>query len=374
MENKEVTAPGEGVNARVSEKKRIVVACGGTGGHAFPGLAVAKELLSRGHDVAVWDSGRMVESDVMRSWEGGTFSTGARQLSVKNLFANLFALLRCRREIKRFRPHALLAMGSYSSLPPVLAARSAGVPIVLHEANTVPGRAVDTLSRFTKTVAVSFAVTKEHLPGRATELTGLPVREGIEKGERFAEVPSDAFCVFVTGGSQGAHRVNELVTAAMPLVKAALDRTGRKLYVIHQTGLKDEGPVMGRYAAAGISSRVNAFEHEMARAFASADLVIARAGASTCFELARAGKPAFLIPLPSALRNHQHFNAEAFVAAGAADEGKQDEITPRAIANYILNKIEHPHLLMKMAECMRAMSVPDAAGRVADLVEQNSLP
>ena len=352
------------------EKKKIVVACGGTGGHAFPGLAVAKELLARGHEVAVWDSGRMVESDVMRDWMGGTFSTGAKQLSLKNMFSNLFAIFRCRREIKRFAPDVMLAMGSYSSLPPVLAARMAHVPIVLHEANTVPGRAVETLARFAKTVAISFAATKDHLPGRDTVLTGLPVREGIDKGTRFQEVPQDAFCLFITGGSQGAHRVNELVTAALPLVKNALDKVGRKLYVIHQTGLKDEGPVMGRYVAAGISSRVNAFEHEMPRAYATADLVIARAGASTCFELTAVGKPAFLIPLPSALRNHQHYNAEAFVEAGAADEGKQDEVTPRGLANYILNRVQHPHILVRMAERMKAMATPDAAKRVADLVER----
>ena len=114
------------------EKKKIVVACGGTGGHAFPGLAVARELLARGHDVAVWDSGRLVESDVMRGWQGGTFSTGARQLTLGSVLPNLFALLRCRRELKKFRPNAMLAMGSYSSLPPVLAAKMSGVPVVLH--------------------------------------------------------------------------------------------------------------------------------------------------------------------------------------------------------------------------------------------------
>ncbi len=356
------------------EKKKIVVACGGTGGHAFPGLAVAKELLSRGHEVAVWDSGRMVESDVMRSWPGGTFSTGAKQLALKNMFANALAFMRCRREMKRFCPDVLLAMGSYSSLPPVLAARTSGVPIVLHEANTVPGRAVETLARFAKAVAISFSATKEHLHGHETVLTGLPVREGIGKGARFADVPADAFCVFVTGGSQGAHRVNELAAAALPLVKTALARQGKKLYVIHQTGIKDEGPVLGRYVAAGIPSRVNAFELEMPRAFATADLVIARAGASTCFELACTGKPAFLIPLPTALRNHQHYNAEAFVAAGAADEGKQDEITPRALANYIINRVEHPHVLMRMAERMKSLATPDAAKKLADLVERWARP
>ena len=104
---------------------KLVVACGGTGGHAFPGLAAAKELASRGHDVTVWMSGRDVESSVLKGWEGPVFATGARQLSLKNAFANLRAILRCRKEMRRAKPDALLAMGSYSSLPPVLAAMSA---------------------------------------------------------------------------------------------------------------------------------------------------------------------------------------------------------------------------------------------------------
>ena len=126
---------------------KIVVACGGTGGHAFPGLAVAQELKARGHEVVIWASGRDVESGVLRCWDGPVFSTGARQFSLRNVFSVLRSVVRCRREMKRFAPDALLAMGSYSSLPPVMAARSRGVPVYLHEANTVPGRAVEFLAR-----------------------------------------------------------------------------------------------------------------------------------------------------------------------------------------------------------------------------------
>jgi UDP-N-acetylglucosamine--N-acetylmuramyl-(pentapeptide) pyrophosphoryl-undecaprenol N-acetylglucosamine transferase len=138
--------------------------------------------------------------------------------------------------------------------------------------------------------------------------------------------------------------------------------------VIHQTGAADEASVAALYSAKGISARVNAFEREMGRAFATADVVVARAGASTCFELARVGKPAFFIPLPSAVRDHQHFNADAFVRNGAAFEGRQDSLTPRAIANWILHKIEHPESLGEIAEKMRGMATPDAAARVADIV------
>ena len=355
--------------------KRIVVACGGTGGHALPGLAVAKELKSRGHEVALWSSGRDIEGSALHDWIGPVFATGAKQLSALNSFANFFAILRCRREIKRFKPDVLLAMGSYSSLPPVLAARLRHVPVVLHEANTVPGRAVSFLARYAKSIAISFPETQSRLQGRKAELTGLPVREGINKGSRFAAIPENAFTVFVTGGSQGAHRVNELMSQALVMLKEDFEKEkiDRPLFVIHQTGAADEGAVMQRYAAAGLKARVQAFEREMPSAFASADIVVARAGASTCFELAMCGKPALLIPLPTSMRDHQHYNAQAFVRGHAADEGIQKELTGRSIERYILHKVKHPEELARMSAAMKTIgehSAEGAAGRVADLVEK----
>lgn len=350
---------------------KIVVACGGTGGHAFPGLAVAEELVKRGHEVTVWDSGRDVESSVLKRWKGAVFSTGARPLAAKNALPILRAVLRCRKEMRRTRPDALLAMGSYSSLPPVLAARSCGVKVYLHEANTVPGKAVEFLARFAETVAISFAMTTRFLPGAKTAVTGLPVRADIASGTRFPFIPPNAFVVFVTGGSQGAHAVNQLLSKALVLLRKELSATpsSRPLYVIHQTGVKDEGEVMAAYAAAGVPARVHAFEDEMANAFASADVVVARAGASTCFELAACGKPALLIPLPSAVRDHQHFNAEAFAAAGAADEGVQAKLTASSVCRYLRHKAERPESLAAMAAKMKALATPDAAARVAALIE-----
>ncbi len=355
------------------QKLKIVVACGGTGGHAFPGLAVAEELRSRGHDVTVWSSGRDVESGVMRSWDGPIFSTGAKQLALKNAFAIWRSILRCRREMRKTKPDVLLAMGSYSSLPPVWAAKACGVPVVLHEANTVPGRAVDFLAKYAKKVAISFEETAHHLAGAETICTGLPVRATIAHGKRFDFIPPNAFVVFVTGGSQGAHVVNCLASEALVQMKSELIRRGatemRPLYVIHQTGVKDEGRVMATYAQAGMPVRVHAFETEMANAFASADFVVARAGASTCFELAACAKPALLIPLPTAMRNHQHFNAEAFASSGAADEGIQENLSSHQLCRYLLAKYDHPEQLERMREKMKTRATPDAAARVADLVE-----
>lgn len=348
---------------------KLIVACGGTGGHSFPGLATAAELASRGHDVTVWMSGRDVESRVLKGWTGPVFATGARQLSAKNLFANLIAMWRCRRELLRAKPDALLAMGSYSSLPPVLMAAWCDVPVVLHEANTVPGRAIDFLSHFAKAIAISFENTADHFAGKRTVLTGLPVRTDIAGQEPFDDAPKDSFRVFVTGGSQGAHRVNEIASKALVMLNRELASRGRKLYVIHQTGVNDEAAVARAYAAAGMLARVNAFEHEMGRALATADVVIARAGASTCFELALTGKPAFFIPLPSAMRNHQHYNAAVFAANAAAAEGIQSDLVPRALTNWLRNKSENPQSLAQMAERMRSLARPDAAARLADLVE-----
>ena len=355
---------------------KIVVACGGTGGHSFPGLAVAEELRKRGHEVTVWSSGRAIESSVMKSWTGPIFSTGARQLSIRNALAILWSIHRCRKEMKRAKPDALLAMGSYSSLPPVLAAKATGVPVYLHEANTVPGKAVDFLSRFAKVVAISFDVTAKHLQDVKTVRTGLPVRESIVGGRRFDFIPADAFVVFVTGGSQGAHAVNDLMKEALVLLKNELNRregVQRPLFVIHQTGAQDDVEVERRYTANGIACRVQAFEHEMANAFASADIVVARAGASTCFELAICGKPALLIPLPTAMRDHQHFNAEAFAAKGAADEGFQTKLSPRQLYGYLRDKYDHPERLREMSEKIRTLATPDAAAKVADLVEGKML-
>ena len=354
---------------------KFIVACGGTGGHAFPGLAVAEELARRGHDVTVWDSGRDIESSVMRNWRGKAFSTGAKQLRLKNAFSILMSILRCRKEMKKEMPDALLAMGSYSSLPPVLAAKKFGVPVVLHEANTVPGKAVDYLARHAKAVAISFEMTANYLPGVKTVLTGLPVRESISKGKRRADIPKDAFTVFVTGGSQGAHAVNLVASEALALMHKEIAERGaaaRPLYVIHQTGAKDEGLVMAAYAKAGMTARVCAFEQEMADAFASADIVIARAGASTCFELAACGKPALLIPLPTAMRDHQHYNADAFAKKGAADEGIQEKLASHQLYRYLVAKYEHPEQLKRMSEKMRALASPDAAAKVADLLEANA--
>ncbi|MCL1919615.1 MAG: UDP-N-acetylglucosamine--N-acetylmuramyl-(pentapeptide) pyrophosphoryl-undecaprenol N-acetylglucosamine transferase [Kiritimatiellaeota bacterium] len=351
----------------MNKPKKIVVACGGTGGHVFPGLAVANELKRRGHAVEVWFSGRAIEAATHAEWDGDTFATGARQLSLQNAPHMIRAFFRCAKAIKGKRPDALLAMGSYSSLPPVLAAWLHRVPVVLHEGNAVPGKAVDALARFAHTVATSFDETAAWFPRRRVVKTGLPVREALAGQPPLDGIPEGAFTVLITGGSQGAHRVNQLTAQAMCLLQQEGGAGG--LFVIHQTGAADEAWVREAYAKAGVPAHVSAFITEMGRAYAAADFVICRAGVSTCLELCLLGKPALLIPLPSAIRDHQHLNAAALVRTGGADEGIQRELTGRSIMRYVQNKRRNPAALEKMGQALKALSPEGAATRVAEVVE-----
>lgn len=359
---------GENMKESQQPKKlRFVVTCGGTGGHVFPGLAVANVLRARGHEVCVWLSGRDIEKATLTSWDGDTFSTGARPLSLKTLPALMHSIHVCKREMKRFAPDALLAMGSYSSLPPVMAARSFHVPVVLHEANAVPGKANEFLSRFATEVAVSFEMTKKFFTHSPSTLTGLPVRSTLFDQPPFEDTQDDHFTFFVTGGSQGAHRVNELTCQAFCLLKKDQEIP---FHVIHQCGKADEQWLIEKYKEANVDARVAAFIPEMGRAYASADLVVCRAGASTCFELCALGKPALLIPLPSAVRNHQHLNAQAMVHAGGADEAIQSEMTGRSLMRYFANKLKTKTQLQQMGIAMRSCAVLDAADQVANILER----
>ncbi|MDD2600614.1 MAG: UDP-N-acetylglucosamine--N-acetylmuramyl-(pentapeptide) pyrophosphoryl-undecaprenol N-acetylglucosamine transferase [Kiritimatiellae bacterium] len=353
----------------IEDKRCYVVACGGTGGHIFPGLAVARVLKQRGHRVAVWISGRDIESVAIKGWEGDVLLTGARQLSIRTIPHMIRAFFRCLKGLHRLKPDALLAMGSYSSLPPVLAAQIAKVPVFLHEANSVPGKAVEFLSRFALCTATSFKETGEWLQDRTVCCTGLPIRDDLAGQPRFDEIPTESFVIFVTGGSQGALRLNQLTSQALVLLNQ--EHPGQ-FYVIHQSSKKDEESLRELYANEQIPAMVSPFFPEMGRAYASADFVVARAGASTCFELSALGKPALLVPLPSAVRNHQHFNARVLVKSGGADEGVQSELTPRSLMRYLANKLRNRSSLAHMSQAIRVLAVPDAAERVADEIERRT--
>jgi len=352
----------------------IAVACGGTGGHIFPGLATANALRTRGHDVTLWLAGRDIERTSLSGWDGHVTSIRAvgfpRGLSLRAVTAAArsgLAVLRCVAAMRRQRPDVLLAMGSYASIGPVLAAHWLRVPIVLHEANAVPGRAIGRLARYARVLAVCFENVRHHLSSVHTVVTGFPVRpEAVaETAERI--LPRDRFTVLVMGGSQGAHRVNEVASQAL----CRLHTDGVPVQAIHLSGRRDESEVRKCYAAAGVRAEVFGFLQNMASAYRSADLAVSRSGAASCTELAVCALPALLVPYPHAVNNHQMANARAMAGRGGMDVMDEEDLTVDSLVTYLKDRISDREKLAAMRETLASAAHPDAAEKLADLVEES---
>jgi UDP-N-acetylglucosamine--N-acetylmuramyl-(pentapeptide) pyrophosphoryl-undecaprenol N-acetylglucosamine transferase len=353
----------------MSEKLHIAIACGGTGGHIFPGLATARVLRERGHHVTLWLAGKGVEDSAVKGWEGKIvtipsegFQFGAFR-SVLTALRIARAVFRCWRIMLRHRPDVVLAMGSYASIGPCLAARLRGIPYILHEANAVPGRAVKLLAPKARAIAICFEETRYHLKGMNAVSAGMPLRSEIQKAGN-AE-PQSGFNLLIMGGSAGAHAINETVSEA---VCALADP---RICVTHLTGPADEKSVADRYRAAGVKAEVVAFTHEMTRLYEKAALAVCRSGASTCAELGVFSLPALLIPYPHAASDHQTANARALEKFGAADVVQQSDMTVEWLQGYLAEQIRDPSRLEKMRARSAARKVPlNAAAILAGVVEE----
>jgi UDP-N-acetylglucosamine--N-acetylmuramyl-(pentapeptide) pyrophosphoryl-undecaprenol N-acetylglucosamine transferase len=351
----------------------IAVACGGTGGHVFPGIAAARALTKRGHVVTLWLAGAEAEADSVHGWDGAVegvraagFRTGVSPASVAAAWRLLAAVFICRRRMRRNRPDAVLGMGSYACFGPVLAARSLGVPVVLHEANAIPGRAVRLLAPLARAVAVAFAAAAEHLPRAKTVVTGFPLRPDL--GGRFEDglLAPGLFTVLVMGGSQGAQRLNEIATAAI----IGLHQQGGRIQVVHLSGRRDDERVRTAYATAGVPHLVFSFLGEMGQAYSAADLAISRAGAASCTELAACGVPSLLVPFPWARGDHQAANAREMARAGGADVMLQQDLTVERLTEHLRRCLAEPERLARMRSALKTAAVADGAERLADLVER----
>ena len=352
---------------------KIGVACGGTGGHIFPGLVTADVLKRRGHQVTLWLAGRSVEGVSAGGWDGPVVTVEAAGFSSRvswrwagAAWALLRALRECRRRMKADRPEVLLAMGSYASVGPVLAARTLGVPVVLHESNAVPGRAIQMLSRLAAAVAVSFEAAGRYLRHARVVTTGFPIRAELD--ERFEQgvLAADAFAVLVMGGSQGAHTLNVVASDALCRLRAR----GVAVQAVHLTGVKDEAWVRAKYQQAGVPAVVFGFLRAMGKAYHAADLAITRGGAATCAELAACAVPALIVPLPSARRDHQTANGLTLQVAGGADVMAQKDLTVEWLAGYIESSRLHPGRRDAMRLAMKNIPLADRTGKLADLVEE----
>jgi UDP-N-acetylglucosamine--N-acetylmuramyl-(pentapeptide) pyrophosphoryl-undecaprenol N-acetylglucosamine transferase len=361
----------------MNDKLHIAIACGGTGGHIFPGLATARVLRDRGHHVTLWLAGKGIEEAAVQGWEGRVVTIPSEGFQFGPLRSVLTALriaaatVRCWFILLRHRPDAVLGMGSYASIGPCLAARLLGIPYFLHEANAVPGRAVRLLAPAAKAVAICFEETRYHLKGLNAVATGMPLRPelqrtpaGLSAAERSA--PGGEFCLLVMGGSGGAHVINERVSEAVCTL-AARDR----LKVMHLTGPADEASVAERYRRAGVKAEVCAFTHDMARLYENAALAVCRSGASTCAELGAFGVPALLVPYPHAASDHQTANARALEKFGAADVIQQNDLTVEWLGEYLASQMENPGRIEKMRARSAARHIAfNAAEGLAGVIEE----
>jgi UDP-N-acetylglucosamine--N-acetylmuramyl-(pentapeptide) pyrophosphoryl-undecaprenol N-acetylglucosamine transferase len=363
---------------RGPEVRPIVIAAGGTGGHFFPAEALAAELLSRGHRIALMTDARSgaLHSAVFAACEkfvlrgAGIAGRGVLRagFSAMSLAAGT---LQARVLLARLHAAALVGFGGYPSVAPVLATRLLRhrPPVLLHEQNAVLGRANRMLSRNADRVALSFAETTRVPEDTRTNVTGNPVRPGIAAvaGVTYAQ-PGERIELLVLGGSLGARVFSDVVPGAL----AALPEILRvRLRVTQQCRAEDIERVRAAYAAENIAAKLAPFFSDVPALLAKTSLVIARAGASTVAELAAVGRPAILVPLPTAIDDHQTANARALQAAGGAWLVPQPTFAPAALSELLGRLLQSPALLGEAAARAQTLGRADAAARLADLVERS---
>lgn len=351
---------------------RVMIAGGGTGGHLFPGVAIAEELRARDPEAQVRFVGtrRGIEARVLPDlgWEldlievSGLKTVGALG-TLRGLFRLPRALWQARRVIKRFAPHVVIGVGGYASGPVVLMARLAGIPTAICEQNSIPGLTNRILGRVARRVFLAFEESRRFFKPKKIVMSGNPVRRDLVARLLAPGVRGDdeTVHVLVCGGSQGAVAVNELAAAALAALAKDLP-----VAIVHQTGERDLAATEARYAEAGVPATCHAFIKDMAAAYQRADLIIGRAGATTVAELAIAGKPAIFIPYPFAADNHQVLNAREMADAGAALVFEQATLTADKLADALRPLLAEPAKREAMGTAMKAIARPGAAGEVAD--------
>ena len=366
---------------------RIVIAGGGTAGHVSPSIAVADRLREHGATVEFVGSPEGPEATIVPA-AGYRFHPVAatplrRELSLRSAVAPFVAL----RSVATARPivrdaAAVLGMGGYASIPPVVAARSLRVPLVLHEQNAIPGLANRLLGRVATAMALTFEDSRGRLPRSVrTEVTGLPLRREIrgvpaarprlaEEARRTWELDPERTTVLVTGGSQGALHVNRTIANAIPLLAGRSD-----LQLVVLTGPAHEAVIATEASRQmELIVRTVPFLERMELALAVADLAVARAGANTIHELAACAIPSILVPYPHATDDHQAANARELERAGAAEVYLDRDLTPEGSARRILSLVEDGERRAVMAKAGAAWAKPDADERVAELVRSVARP
>jgi UDP-N-acetylglucosamine--N-acetylmuramyl-(pentapeptide) pyrophosphoryl-undecaprenol N-acetylglucosamine transferase len=354
--------------------KSLVIACGGTGGHLFPGLAVAEEWTARGGKVLLLVSEKKIDQEARQKYSQYRFEVIPAIAKPSTFSPKMIPFLwrlwrtvkRCGKLIQDVEADAVLGMGGFTSLPPAWAAQKAGKPAFVHDSNAMPGRSNILTARFCKQVFIGLEPARAHFPKNEVVVTGTPVRGEMrhlpsreEAARKFGLDPSRP-TLLVTGGSQGARRLNALVTEAFSSFFAGTQ-------VLHVAGPLDYERVL-KEAGGREGYHVLSFCDDMPAAYAVADAVVSRSGASSMTELAFLGLPSVLVPFPFAADDHQTRNAEVFSKVGAAFLEVEAQLHAAKLAARVNEMMGDLQTRERMSQAARALATPDAAARVCDAI------
>lgn len=359
---------------------KTVIACGGTGGHLFPGIAVAEALLERGGEALILISEKEIDALATKGYDHLNFETlpaigMPSPLSPKIIpFAFKFfkTLSNCKKLVRGFGADAVLGMGGFTSLAPLMAGRGAGARTFIHESNAFPGKSNRMAARRADVVLLGLEACRKHFPGKEVDVVGTPLRASMREDidrtaalEHFGLKTDGRKTLLVMGGSQGARGINRGVTGAL----GQLDNAG--LQIIHLTGPADFEETKASYEDADLPFHVSPFCHEMQLAYAASDLAIARSGASSLAELSAFGLPTILIPYPHATDDHQTLNAQVYSEGAAAILLKEDDLNERCLGRLLGELLgDKGETLAKMRAAMDALAVRDAAENICQSIEK----
>jgi len=362
---------------------KIAIACGGTGGHLFPGLAVAEELRQRGHDTILLVSPKQIDALALEGAKEqqshalpGIGWPGAFSPRVFKFVSSLLSSWReCGKVYRDFQPTAVVGMGGFTSAIPLLLGRHLHLPTLIHESNAIPGRVTRFIAPLVNKTLLGFEGCANYLRKAHCVVTGTPVRRGLARidravaAEKFGLNPALPI-VLVMGGSQGAHGINQLVLQTLPMWHN--DR--EEVQFIHLAGQADANIAEINYRRQRLTAVVQAFSTEMEQFYSLADVVISRSGAASLTELSHYSLPSVLIPYPAAADDHQSFNARIFEQAGASRILVESKTTPEVLHQAVSELLTNKSMRHLMAEAARGLAGIDAAKRVAEEIEASCNP
>lgn len=354
---------------------RVMIAGGGTGGHLFPGIALAEEIVTRHpkNDVVFVGTDRGLEARVVPQ-NGFVFeaikSRGLKGMGVVKMMLGLLLLpvsfFSAIGLLRKYRPDVVVGVGGYSSGPVVLMAWLLRIPTAIQEQNALPGFTNKVLGKFVNAIFVSFEAAIPFFPSKRAHALGNPIRRALLENFLRSKVAHEHFTLLIFGGSLGARGINSRVIEALPFLKDLKDQ----VHIVHQTGKADLETVKKGYADAEFPADVREFIDDMASAYLGADLVLCRAGATTLAELTVCKKASILVPFPHATDDHQAVNAKALVDAGAAVMFREAELTGEKLATAIRELKNDPPRLAKMEKAAGVLGRPEASGEIAQVLQQ----